>query len=226
MQSIRPHTTLIGALSLACFTPMAHADGWLLEAGLGQTKAKTDIVFPGWFKDQPSDRNVVETVAAGYSTAPGDFRLSAKLFYTPGQQQAGTTFQDSSSIPAETGDRVQMQLRNTWGFAIEPGVAVGSAGLAYLKLGYAQAKGNWEFSRPTVPDRYSGSATFSGPVWGLGYRHTLSPKLYGFAEFSQINYRNKDITMSINNSGTLDRYVDHFKPGNSLTAIGIGWQFD
>lgn len=226
MQSIRPRAAIIGALLLTCFTPLAHADGWLVEAGLGQAKAKTDMAFPGWFKDQPSDRNVVGTVAAGYSTSLGNLRLNAKVFYTPSKQQAGTTFQDSRSDPAETGDQVQMQLRNTWGFSIEPGVAVGSAGLAYLKLGYAQSKGSWEFSRPTLGDRYSGSATFSGPVWGLGYRHNFSTKLYGFAEFSQTNYRKKNIAMLINNAGTLDRYVDNFKPVNTLTAVGIGWQFD
>lgn len=226
MQSIRSRATLIGALSLACFAPMAHADGWLLEAGIGQSRARTDIAFPGWFKDQPSDRNVVGTLAAGYFAARGGFSLGAKLFYTPGKQEAGTTFRDSVAIPAETGDRVQMQLRDTWGFVIEPGVAVGAAGLAYVKIGYAQTRGDWEFSRPTVPDHYAGSATFSGPLWGLGYRHRLSSGLYGFAEFSQIDYRNKDIAMTINNGGVRGRYVDHFKPSNTLMAVGIGWQFD
>ncbi len=221
------HTQIATAIfALACRSQTAHADGWLLEAGVGYAKAKTSINFPGWFQAQPHDSNTVGTLAAGYGTSFGAFKLSTKLFYIPSTLQAGSTVQDSPFVAGENGNRVQVKLRDTWGISIEPGMAVGTAGLAYLKLGYAQAKANWSFNRPFYPDSYSGSHTFSGPMWGAGYRHNFGSRLYGFAEASRIDYRREKITMSLINSGVAKSYVDKFKPESTQATIGIGWQFD
>lgn len=197
--------------------------GPFVEAGISGSKTKTDVDFPNWFQADIDDDSVNGKVAIGYDQRFDRYVLGAKLYYTLGDQESGSTtqrFRDTEEVST-----LSFELDNSWGIELQPGIVFSEATFAYLSFGYARTTGEWTLDRPYYQDRYSGHVDFNGYSLGAGIKQKLfqnvTSHLYGFAEVQKVWYQQESTSAIIAGSS----FVDDYDPEILTITIGIGWQF-
>ena len=153
------------------------------------------------------------TATLGYTFAvTKDFLLGIGGEYSPlsGQKQNITVSLLSQTLPAGT-----YQKKNSYNFFVAPGLAVGTDGLAYAKLGYTGA------SFDTGGD----TTNYTGYSLGLGYKQIISNGFYGFGEVNYASYGNKTYSQSSLVDG-VPVNVSITSSANSMNVlVGVGYKF-
>lgn len=153
------------------------------------------------------------TATIGYTFAvTKDFLLGIGGEYSPiaGEKQNMTVNLLGQSLPAGT-----YQKKNSYNFFISPGLAVGTDGLAYAKVGYTGA------SFDTGGD----TTNYTGYSLGLGYKQIITGGLYGFGEVNYASYGNQTYSQSSVVSGSVLRTSITSSANATNILLGIGYKF-
>lgn len=214
-----------------------------VAAGLANNQAEgTWSGISGWggtdpylytFEDQLSslgDDGLEGQVSAGYTMSIGSkFSLGGGVFYNFGQDCAGDFASADTNRPGEAtwydAWEIKTELTSVWGVSIEPGLYIGDKTLAYVKLGYSQAKlglaGAFAVGEPALGYAESGSdsasKTVDGFVFGWGLKHLVTDKLFVGVEVSQTQYGGTKVSMGTE--------VIDLETKQSLGMISVGYQF-
>ena len=119
--------------------------------------------------------------------------------YTLGDMKAGSF--------SSGGNRYEMKGQDMYAVYIEPGYALSSSTLIYVKFAYMGMKGEVSGGGTTA------SENFDGVGYGLGVRAKLDKNLFWQVELAQTDYNAKDIQGA------------SFKPSATIGTVGIGYQF-
>lgn len=154
------------------------------------------------------------TVTLGYAAAINkDFLLGIGAEYSPiaGQSQNMTV-----SLLGTTASAGSYQKKNSYNVFISPGMAVGSDGLAYAKVGYTGASISIDTGETT---------NYTGYSLGLGYKQFFSGNWYGFGELNYASYGNQTSTQSAVVAGrTLTTSITSSANVTNL-LVGVGYKF-
>ncbi len=150
------------------------------------------------------------------TTVSKDFLLGIGVDYSP---IAGQTSNYSASVGGVSLGNGEYNKQNSYNIFISPGVAVGTDGLAYAKVGYTGA---------SIKDTFAGSSTttnYTGYSLGLGYKQIIQGGLYGFGEFNYMSYGNKTASGSSQYAGYTVSATSTSNANAYNLLVGIGYKF-
>jgi len=153
------------------------------------------------------------TATIGYTFAVNnDFLLGIGGEYSPieGQTQNITYNVAGVSVPGGT-----YQKKNSYNFFVSPGLAVGTDGLAYAKVGFTGASFN------TGGD----TTNYTGYSLGLGYKQIITGGLYGFGEVNYMSYGNQTSTQSAVVAGHVLTSSITSSANVTNLLVGLGYKF-
>jgi outer membrane immunogenic protein len=153
------------------------------------------------------------TATLGYTFAvTKDFLLGIGGEYSPlsGEKQNISVSLLGQTLPAGT-----FQKKNSYNFFVAPGLAVGTDGLAYAKLGYTGASFN------TGGD----TTNYTGYSLGLGYKHIIRNGFYGFGEVNYASYGNKSFSQSSLIEGVPVNVSISSNVNTMNLLVGVGYKF-
>ena len=150
------------------------------------------------------------------TTVSKDFLLGIGVDYSP---IAGQTSNYSASVGGVSLGNGEYNKQNSYNIFISPGVAVGTDGLAYAKVGYTGA---------SIKDTFAGSSAttdYTGYSLGLGYKQIIQGGLYGFGEFNYMSYGNKTSSGSSQYAGYTVSATSTSNANAYNLLVGIGYKF-
>lgn len=208
-------------LSVATTTHAQQFSGPYVNAGIGFKSSTMKFTL---VDTDPADSSTTSgdflghseffgSVAAGWNWNPsGPFVLGVGIFADLGSTKAGDVdFTDSTGTTSSS-----IKQKNRYGIALEPGYEFNPRTVGYLKLTWNRSK--YDFSSNDSTSGFpSVSLDFDGYGYGAGLKYLATDNIFVFAEWMQVQYDDKSVTM-----GTI---TNTFKPRNTLGLIGVGWQF-
>jgi outer membrane immunogenic protein len=156
------------------------------------------------------------TVTLGYTFAINkDFLLGIGAEYSPiaGNSQNVNYSVLGANVPLGT-----YKKKNSYNFFVSPGMAVGTDGLAYAKIGYTGAQ---------LETSGEGTSTtnYTGYSLGLGYKQIIKGGLYGFGEVNYASYGNQTNTQTGVIAGN-PASISVTSSANVMNVlVGIGYKF-
>jgi len=153
------------------------------------------------------------TATIGYTFAvTKDFLLGIGGEYSPieGQKQNISVSLLGQTLPGGT-----YQKKNSYNFFVSPGLAVGTDGLAYAKVGYTGA--SFDTSGTTT--------NYTGYSLGLGYKQIITGGLYGFGEVNYASYGNQTSTQSAVVAGRVLSTSITSSANATNILVGLGYKF-
>jgi len=112
-------------------------------------------------------------------------------------------------------------IKNSEGISILPGYYLTDTTVFYGRVGYVNGRLKIVESDPSVR---SFNTNRNGIRYGLGVRQTLTPKLTGLIEYSQINYQS--VTSSVYDPFGMVRKDSRIIPHTAQVAFGLLYNFE
>jgi opacity protein-like surface antigen len=142
----------------------------------------------------------------GATVGGGRFHVAGEISYQSlfGKTESSGTFGSTSS-----------KLKDVWAISLLPGFKLGDETLAYARLGYAKAKG--EFSNFTTSGG-NVSKDFSGVLYGLGIKHAFNQHLAVVLEYQNLDLKAKDLESAAG-------ITTNVKPGGNGFLLGVQYGF-
>ena len=158
------------------------------------------------------------TATLGYTfSITKDFLLGIGGEYSPFAGSSGNVNYNVVGYSIPIGS---IKKKNSYNFFVSPGLAVGSNGLAYAKVGFTGA----EFEGVGVTGG-SSTSNYTGYSLGLGYKQFITGGLYGFGEVNYSKYGDKTDT----STGVIAGYRATANITSSATTtnflVGLGYKF-
>lgn len=153
------------------------------------------------------------TATLGYTFAvTKDFLLGIGAEYSPieGQKQNITYNLAGTSVAGGTYNK-----KNSYNIFISPGLAVGTDGVAYAKVGFTGASA----------DTGGDTTNYTGYSLGLGYKQIITGGLYGFGEVNYASYGNQTSNQSAVVSGRLLTTSVTSSLNATNILVGLGYKF-
>jgi len=205
----------VAGLGLGVVTAGARADalnGPYVGGGLAFEKgpAKVTQTFSGFSFTNTNANDKHElglNLNGGYgATLGGQFHVAGEISYQNafGKTETSSNFGSTSS-----------KLKDVWALSFLPGFKLGDQTLAYARLGYARAKG--EFSNYTTSGG-NVSKDFTGALYGLGIKHAFNQHLAVVFEYHNLDLKAKDLE----SAGGVTTNV---KPGGNGFLLGVQYGF-
>lgn len=166
------------------FTSNTAFDGFNVQLGAGVASLNSNSNYSGDIY-RMGETGAMGMVSLGYSQGIKDrFNLAASLFHHAGSDDAGAI----DYIPSYSDHLDHWKLDKIWGISLEPGYYLSDHTLAYLKLGYANARATYEGSYLSHPTQNGRS---HGLLYGVGFKQLVSDNIYVGAEAYQILFEDK-----------------------------------
>lgn len=158
------------------------------------------------------------TATLGYTYAiTKDFLLGIGGEYSP---FAGSSSNVNYNILGYNLPLGSIKKKNSYNFFVSPGLAVGTDGLAYAKVGFTGAQ-----FESTGASGGTGTSNYTGYSLGLGYKQFITGGLYGFGEVNYSNYGNQTDT----DTGVIAGFRATSTITSSATTtnilVGLGYKF-
>lgn len=178
---------LAAGIALAAATPLAMADttaGPYAGVGVGFYNSNVTIKPSGasfTFGDDKHDAGA--DVFVGYKWNFDTVNVSAELSYTDSYGKFATW--------SGGGESISGKLKGKEAFSILPGYKLNKDTTAFVRIGYAKAKGEM-----TVAGTVNGTATkdFNGTLYGFGIDHALSSNLALRAEYRVLDNMSESVS--------------------------------
>jgi opacity protein-like surface antigen len=139
----------------------------------------------------------------GYgATVGGQFHVAGELSY---QSLFGKTESSFGNIFSTSS-----KLKDVWALSILPGFKLGDRTLAYVRLGYAKAKGEFKGFTSAGTE----SKDFNGVLYGLGMKHAFTEHLAVVFEYQNLDMKAKDLQSGFS-----------AKPGGNGFLLGVQYGF-
>ena len=170
--------------------------------GLGVGMYQTDVTFSGVggsISAGDTSHDFGADVFAGYKWNMGVGGIAIEVGYTDSYGKV------TDWTPA--GDTLSAKITESKEIAVLPSYNLGKDTAAYIRLGYASAKGTETINAASF------SKTFTGFVWGLGVDHSVAKNVALRAEY-------KVLDLSSDTTGTVS-----FKPRAAGLNIGLRYAF-
>jgi outer membrane immunogenic protein len=153
------------------------------------------------------------TATLGYTAAVNkDFLMGFGVEYSPieGQKQNITYNLAGTTVTGGTYNK-----KNSYNVFVAPGLAVGTDGVAYAKVGFTGA----------TADTGGDTTNYTGYSLGLGYKQIITGGLYGFGEVNYASYGNQTSSQSALVSGRLLTTSVTSSLNSSNLLLGLGYKF-
>lgn len=197
---------LSAALGLASVSVMA-ADAFTgPSVGLGLGYAKNKVDFGGFMEGKSSsESDGVAQLRGSYG-----FEMSKDWVGTVGlgYQFNKSDFGDSSYVDGGKTYGVNVKLKHDIEVSFAPGYRLTPQSLAYAKLSYHSAKGEYNDAQLGP-----GKTSHHGVGYGAGYAMALSGKLEANIEFQHIDYSRESANQSTG------------KPRQDVLIVGLNYRF-
>ena len=190
---------------------------------ISPTLTNTPIAVSGTSSTIPLATSISSTsgatgnVALGYTASvTKDFTLAIGAEYYPFNSQSGNY---SSKAKGGNGTSGTYQNQNVYNIYLAPGMNVGTDGLAYFKVGYAN--NSFKSSSGSV----SQTQNLNGYSLGLGYKQFFAGNWYGFGEANYFSYNNVTETTNVKVGSYNLRFSDTVGMNVYNFLVGVGYKF-
>jgi opacity protein-like surface antigen len=136
------------------------------------------------------------------------FLLGIGAEYAPLKTTDGTSTIFSNGVLADINT---YNKTSSYSIFLSPALAIDKEKLAYAKLGYTSAT----FKGTSASDGASSTDTFSGYLFGLGYKQIIKREFYGFAEGNYSMFQKK----------TIETTTASQSPTSLSFLVGVGYKF-
>ncbi len=156
-------------------------EGFNVQLGSGFSDLQSKLSIGSNTSINAGQSSVYGVMAAGYTydIAETKYNIGANLFYL---------FTSKSIVGMEqSGSSTSVDVKNTWGFSIEPGYYVAADCLVYGKIGYARTSSVYATNGGTITDFGSSG----GVVYGFGTKHFVTDNVFVGLESYRISFLDK-----------------------------------
>ena len=225
--------TLPIALGVAFMAPLAVNAQSKFDGFFGQVAVGYETISPSLTSSpvtSPTSSAVIPTsisassnsgfssaIAAGYTWSFNkDYNIALDVAWLPTNSQQTT----STLVIGGRGYPATSKTVNRYRIAIQPGMNVGTDGLAYFKVGYAAGENQ---TTGASGDVYN--TNHNGYVLGLGYKQFITGGLYGFGEFNYSSMNKQNTTNSFKVGANSYSYTVTNTSSSSNVMVGLGYRF-